>query len=130
MTSTRRIALIAGVLFLITFVAAIAGVLLYAPVLHPAKYIVGAGADTRVRLGAFCELILIFANIGTAVVLFPILKRQNESLALGYVAARLVECTFIAIGIVSYLAVVTLRQKGGRGCCLARHGRQVARRGP
>ena len=105
--------MIAGVLFLITFVAAIAGVLLYAPVLHPAKYIVGAGADTRVRLGAFCELILIFANIGTAVVLFPILKRQNESLALGYVAARLVECTFIAIGIVSYLAVVTLRQKGG-----------------
>jgi hypothetical protein len=85
--------------------------MLYAPVLHLAKYIVGAGVDTRVRLGAFCELILIIANVGTAVVLFPILKRQNESLALGYVAARLVECTFIAIGIVSYLAVVTLRQK-------------------
>jgi hypothetical protein len=49
----------------------------------------------------------------SAVVLFPILKRQNEGLALGYVAARLVECTFIAIGIVSYLAVVTLRHKGG-----------------
>ena len=98
-------------MFLITFVAAIVGVILYAPVLHPAKYIVGAGADTRVRLGAFCELILIIANVGTAVVLFPILKRQNEGLALGYVAARLVECTFIAIGIVSYLAVVTLRQK-------------------
>ncbi|MDQ6774627.1 MAG: DUF4386 domain-containing protein [Actinomycetota bacterium] len=111
MTSTRKIALIAGLLFLITFVAAIAGALLYAPVLHPANYIVGAGADTRVRLGAFCELILIIANVGTAVVLFPILKRQNESLALGYVAARLVECTFIAIGIVSLLAVVTLRQK-------------------
>jgi hypothetical protein len=86
-------------------------VILYAPVLHPAKYIVGAGADTRVRLGAFCELILIIANVGTAVVLFPTLKRQNEGLALGYVAARLVECTFIAIGIVSLLAVVTLRQK-------------------
>ncbi len=110
MTSTRRIALIAGVLFLITFVVSIAALLLYAPVLHPAKYIVGAGADTRVRLGAACELILIIANVGTAVVLFPILKRQNESLALGYVAARLVESTFIAIGIVSVLAVVTLRQ--------------------
>ena len=130
MASNRRIALIAGVLFLITFVAAIAGVLLYVPVLLPAKYVVGAGADTRVRW-ARCELILIFANIGTAVVLFPILKRQNESLALGYVAARLVECTFIAIGIVSYLAVVTLRQKGGGAdAALARHGRQVARRGP
>ena len=71
----QRIALIAGLLFLITFVTAIAAVILYAPVLHPAKYIVGAGADTRVRLGALCELILIIANVGTAIVLFPILKR-------------------------------------------------------
>ncbi len=107
----QRTALIAGVLFLITFVAAIAAVILYAPVLHPAKYVVGAGADTRVRLGALCELILIIANVGTAVVLFPILKRQNEGLALGYVGARLVESAFIAIGIVSLLAVVTLRQR-------------------
>jgi hypothetical protein len=111
--STRKIALIAGVLFLITFVASIVGLLLYDPVLHPAKYIVGAGADTRVRLGAICELILIVANIGTAVVLFPILKRQNEGLALGWVAERLVECGFIAVGIVSYLTVVALRHNGG-----------------
>ncbi len=107
----RKVALIAGALFLVTFVASIAGVILYGPVLDPAKYIHGAGADTRVRLGAVCELILIIANIGTAVVLFPLLKRQHEALALGYVTARLVECTFIAIGIVSLLAVVTLRQK-------------------
>lgn len=113
MTPTRRVALIAGVLFLITFLASITGVLLYAPVLHGAKYIVGAGADTRVRLGACCELVLIFANVGTAVVLFGVLRRQHEGLALGYVAARLVECGFIAIGIVSYLAVVTLRHTGG-----------------
>jgi hypothetical protein len=110
-TSTRKIALIAGVLFLITFVVSIAAVLLYAPILHPATYIVGAGGDTRVRLGAVCELILIIANIGSAVVLFPILKRQNEGLALGYVTARLAESAFIAIGIVSLLAVVTLRHQ-------------------
>ena len=108
MTSTRKIALIAGVLFLITFVVSIAAVILYAPVLHPAKYILGNGADTRVRLGAVCELILIIANIGSAVVLFPILRRQNEVLALGYVTARLAESTFIAVGIVSLLAVVSL----------------------
>jgi Domain of unknown function (DUF4386) len=61
-------------------------------------------------------MILIVANIGTAVVLFPILKRQNEGLALGYVAARIIESTFIAIGIVSLLAIVTLRQDvGGAG---------------
>ena len=63
------------------------------------------------RFGAVFELILIIANIGSAVVLFPILKRQNESLALGYVTARLAESTFIAIGIVSLLAVVTLRHQ-------------------
>jgi hypothetical protein len=65
---------------------------------------------------ALLEVLLIVANIGTAVVLFPILKRQNEGLALGYVTARLVESTFIAIGIVSLLAIVTLRQDvGGAG---------------
>ena len=63
------------------------------------------------RLGLFFEVLLIIANIGTAVVLFPIMRRQHEALSLGYVTARLAECTFIAIGIVSLLAVVTLRQK-------------------
>lgn len=115
MTSTRQIALIAGVLFLITFVVSIAALFLYNPVLHPATYIVGTGADARVRLGAVCELILIIANIGSAVVLFPILKRQNEGLALGYVTARIAESTFIAIGIVSLLAVVTLRHTAAGG---------------
>jgi hypothetical protein len=105
----QRIARIAGVLFIVTFIVSIAAVILYAPVLHPAKYIVGTGADTRVRLGAFFELILIVANVGTAVVLFPILKRLNEGLALGFVTARVLESAFIAIGIVSLLSVVTLR---------------------
>ncbi len=113
MTSNRRIARIAGVLLLITFVTSIGGLALYSPVLHAAKYIVGSGEDTRVRLGAFMELFLIVANVGTAVVLFPILRRQNEWLALGWVGERLVECCFIAVGIVSYLTVVTLRHRGG-----------------
>jgi hypothetical protein len=106
----RKLALIAGVLFILTFVSAIAGALLYNPVLDDADYIVGAGADTRVALGAVCELILIIANIGTALALYPILKRQNEGLALGYVAARIVECAFILIGILCVLAIVTLRR--------------------
>jgi hypothetical protein len=111
MDSTRRTSFVTGVLFIITFVTSIpAALVLYTPVLDDANFIVGAGADTGVALGAFLEVILIIANVGTAVALFPILKRQNEGLALGYVGARLVECTFIAIGIVSILAVVTLRQ--------------------
>jgi hypothetical protein len=107
---SRNVALIAGVLFVITFVTSIPAVLLYHPVLKDAGYIVGAGADTRVFLGAFLELILIIANIGTAVVLFPVLKRHSESIALGYVAARVIESAFIAVGIISVLAIVTLRQ--------------------
>jgi Domain of unknown function (DUF4386) len=113
MNSTRRIALVFGVLYLATFVFSIAGALLYDPVLHPAKFMAGTGGDTRVRLGAICEVLLIIANIGTALVVYPILRRQYETLSIGYVAARLSECTFIAIGIVSYLAVVTLHQTAG-----------------
>jgi len=109
----QKIARVTGVLFVITFITAIpAALVLYVPVLNDPDYIVGAGAaDTAVRLGAFLELILIIANIGTAVALFPILKRQNESLALGYVTARVVECAFIAVGILSLLTLVTLRQE-------------------
>jgi hypothetical protein len=111
MDSNRRLAFIAGALFLITYLTSIpAALFLYSPVLDHTNYIVGAGADTRVALGALLEVLLIIANVGTAVVLFPVLKRQDEGLALGYVSARLIESTFIAIGIVSLLAVVTLRQ--------------------
>lgn len=109
-SSPGKLARIAGVLFLITFATSIPALLLYAPVLHDHGYITGAGADTRVLLGAFLELLLIAANIGTAVVLFPVLKRQSEGMALGYVTARIVESTFIAVGLLSVLAVVTLRQ--------------------
>ena len=116
MTPLRRTAFLAGLLFIITFVTSIPAVLLYRSVVNHANYIVGPGADTRIALGALLEMILIIANVGTAVVLFPILKRQNEDLALGYVGARLMESAFIAIGIVSLLAVVTLRKDvGGPG---------------
>jgi hypothetical protein len=113
MSSIRRTAVIFGALYLATFVFSIAGALLYAPVLHPATFMASSGGDTRVRLGAVCEVFLIIANIGTALVVYPLFRRQFEVLSLGYVAARLVECMFIAIGIVSYLAVVTLHQTTG-----------------
>ena len=110
MDSTRKTALVVGVLFILTFVTSIAGAILYGPVLSDPNYVTGAGADSRVLLGAFFELFLIVTNIGCAVVLFPILKWQNEAISLGYVAARIMECTFILVGIVAVLAVVTLRQ--------------------
>ena len=109
-TSSRALARIAGVLFVVTFVTAIPAVLLYDPVLNDTNYVVGGGADTQVFAGAFLELLLIIANLGTALVLFPVLKRESEAGALAYVTARILECTFIAVGILSVLAVVTLRQ--------------------
>lgn len=97
-------------LFLVTFATSIPALLLYHPVLEDRHYITGGGADTQVALGAFLEMLLIAANIGTAVVLLPVLRRQSEPLAVGYVAARIVESAFIAVGILSVMAVVTLRQ--------------------
>ena len=113
----QKIARVTGVLFVITFITSIpAALVLYVPVLSNPDYIAGAGgADNGVFLGASLELLLIIANIGTAVALFPILKRVNESLALGYVTARVVECAFIAVGILSLLTVVTLRQEAAAG---------------
>jgi hypothetical protein len=99
------------VLFLVTFITSIPALLLFQPVLDdPAGYIAGGGSDSRIYFGAFLEAVLIIANVGTAVVIYPILKRQSHIFALGYVTARLVECTFIAIGLVAVLAVVSLGQ--------------------
>ena len=112
MTPSRRISLATGVLFLITFITSIPALGLYQPVLdNPVGYVAGAGSDNRIFFGAFLELLLIIANIGTAVVPFPILRRENEILAVGYVAARVMECTFILVGILAVLSVVTLRQE-------------------
>ena len=99
-------------LYLVTFITSIAAALLYQPVLDdPVGYIAGAGQDNQILLGALLELLLIIANVGTAVVIFPIVRRMNEELALGYVTARIVECTFILVGILSVLAIVTLRNQ-------------------
>lgn len=110
----QTLARLTGVLFLITYATSIPALFVfYAPVLHDPGYITGAGPDTGVLVGAFLELLLIIANIGTTLTLFPVLKRRNEVLALGYVAARLVESGFIAVGILSLVTVVTLRQEAG-----------------
>ena len=99
MSSTRKSALAAGVLYLLTFVS-MPIAFLYTSVLTNPNYIVGPGPDTPVVIGAILEIIVALAGIGTAVALFPILRRQNEGAALGYVTARLVECTFIIIGLI------------------------------
>jgi len=108
----QTLARVTGVLFLITFATAIGALGLFQPVLDdPVGYVTGGGSDNRIFSGAFLELLLIIANIGTAVVLYPILKRQNEILAIGYVTARIVECALILVGILAVLTAVTLGQE-------------------
>jgi hypothetical protein len=110
----RKLARITGLLWIATFVTSIPAVLLYDPLLNNKDFILGAGGgDTRIFIGATLEILLIIANIGTAVVPFALFRRYNEKLAVGYVTARLVECGFIAVGIVSVLAIMTLRQDPG-----------------
>ena len=104
---------IAGLWFVGTFVFSIPAVLLYDPVLNDTNYIFGGGLDSRISLGALFEILLAICNIATAVVFFPVLKRVNESVALGYVASRTVESTLIVAGLISLMSVVTLRDDFG-----------------
>ncbi|HEY7729282.1 MAG TPA: DUF4386 domain-containing protein [Gaiellaceae bacterium] len=120
MNDDQRRARIFGVLFIITFLTSIPALALFQPVLDdPAAYIAGGGKDNQIYLGALLEFLLILANVGTAVVVFPILRRQNEVLALGYVAARIVECVFLAAGIIFVLGVVSLREDSSDAADLA-----------
>ncbi len=99
-------------LYLITFVTSIPALVLYEPALrHPVGFIAGSGNVNKIYLGALLELLLIIANIGTAVVIVPIMRRQFEELSLGYVTARIFESTFILVGIVAMLAIATLQQE-------------------
>jgi hypothetical protein len=117
MTSTRKVSLVAGLLYLLTFVS-IPTLFLYNAV-RGANYIVGSGPDTSVFVGGVLEIIVALACIGTAVALFPVVKRQNEGVALGFVAVRTVEAGAIFAGVFTLLAVVTLRQAGAGAGALA-----------
>src|SRR3954463_12210638 len=105
----QRTARIMGAWFLGTFIA-IPAFFFYDPILDHADYVVGNGNDLRVSTGALLEILLAVCGIATAVVIFPIVKRVNESVALGYVASRVVESILILVGVLSLTAVVALRQ--------------------
>jgi len=110
MDDLRKTALVAGVFYLLTFVS-IPTLALYGPV-HKSGYIVGTGSDTAVIVGGILEIIVALANIGTAVTLFPVLKRQNESVALGFVGSRVLEAAIMFVGVASLLSIVGLRRDG------------------
>jgi hypothetical protein len=106
----RKTSLVAGVLYLLTFVS-IPTLALYGPI-HGPNYIIGPGPDTAVIFGGILEIIVALAGIGTAIALFPVLRKQNEGIALGFVGSRVLEACTIFAGVAFLLTVVTLRQAG------------------
>lgn len=106
----RKNSLVAGTLYLLTFIS-IPTLALYAPV-HDPNFIVGSGPNTGVLFGAILEIIVALAGIGTAVALYPVVKRQSEGRALGFVTSRVVEGSAIFVGVGCVLTLVTLRQAG------------------
>lgn len=109
---TRRAALVSGVLYLVTFAASIPAVFLLGPILNNPSYVIGSGADMQIGLACVLDMVNALAAIGTAVAVFSVVKRQQEGLALGFVATRLTEAAIISIGVVSLLGLVSLRQEG------------------
>ena len=110
---TRKAMLWGGILFILTFLTSIPALPLYADLLDHPEYVLGAGSDTKVTFGALLEIGVVISNIGTAIAFYPILRRFSESVSLAYVANRIFESSMIAVGIMSLLAVLTLRQDIG-----------------
>lgn len=104
------LARVTGILFLVTYATSIPPfIAFYVPALSDPAFILGGGVDFGLSWGALLEMLLIVANIGSAVAVYPMLKRRSEALALGFIGARIAESVFIAVGIVSLLALGTLR---------------------
>jgi hypothetical protein len=115
-TSTmRKTALVAGLLYLATFLSSIPAVFLQGAVFNDPNFILGGGNDALVRFGALLDIVNGLTAIGTAVALYSVVKRQHEGLAIGFVASRLFEAATLFIGIVCVFAIVTLRQTGAAG---------------
>jgi hypothetical protein len=111
----RKRSLMFGLFFAGTFVFSIPALFFYDPVLHDAAYILGGNFDTRISTGALFEILLAICNIATAVLLFPVVRRVKEAVALGYVASRIVESVIILAGVISLLSIVTLRAGVAQG---------------
>ncbi len=108
MTSSRKTAKIAAIFYFISWVTSIAGLALYGPILNHSTYVFGSVPQSHILLGAFFEIICGFANIGTALSLYPMVRRQSQNFALGYVVLRTLEAAIIMVGVLPLLALLTL----------------------
>jgi hypothetical protein len=111
MTSFRKTALVGGLLYLITFIGSIPAAILAGPA-DQVSFVTGTGSDQQVAFGLVLELLNVFGCIGCGVALFSVIRRVHEGLAIGYVATRLFEAVTITTGVLSVLALISLRQAG------------------
>jgi hypothetical protein len=108
---TRNNARAAGIFYILTFASSIPAAFYFlSPILDDPRYVLGAGQDTRVVIGCLLDVVNALTCVATAVAVYPVVKRQNQSLALGFVTSRMFEAAVVMMGVVSLLAVVTLRQ--------------------
>jgi hypothetical protein len=107
---TRGNSRAAGIFYILTFAASIPALLLLDPVLNDPGYVLGAGSDNQVLFACLLDVVTALTGIGSAVAVFPVVKRVNESMALGFVMSRMVEAAVILIGVIALLTVVLLRQ--------------------
>ncbi|HEX4490269.1 MAG TPA: DUF4386 domain-containing protein [Acidimicrobiia bacterium] len=110
---TRKLALAAGVLYLVTFVASIPTLGLKAPLVNHPEWILGHGSDTGVILACLMDFVCALAGVGTAIALFPVVRRLRPTAAIGFLASRTIEGVILVVGAISLLSIVTLRGSGG-----------------
>ena len=128
MHPARKTSLIFGLFFAGTFVFSIPALFFYDTLFNNPEYVLGGGFDTRISTGALFEILLAICNIATAIVIFPIVRRAREAVALGYVASLIVESVIILAGVISLMSIVTLRANfvpGGDANALTMAGRSL-----
>lgn len=115
MDRMRKTALVAGILYLVTFVGSMPALSLYHNILNNHGYLLSGASDTGVLWGAVGEVICALAGIGTALALYPVAKRHSQTTALGFVTSRVIEAAMIMVGVLSVLSLVTLHKAGASG---------------
>jgi hypothetical protein len=109
MDTTRKLALAAGVLYLVTFAASIPTLVLKQPLVDHVDFVLGHGNETSVLWGGLLDFVCAIAGIGTAVALYPVTRRFSRTSAIGFLSSRTLEAAILVVGAISLLSVVTLR---------------------
>jgi hypothetical protein len=110
MDPMRKVALAGGIAYLVTFLASVPQLKLFADLIDdPTGYISAPRSNTAVLWGSWLEVVTAVACVGTAVALYPVTRRVSRTAAIGFVTSRVAEASLILVGVVAVLSVVTLQ---------------------